>query len=143
MLVVGLTGSMLTAGAHSLVSGVTNTAMGLLMLIVVIALALGWYRANRPVEEEASTQIGGGLPKGVLPELRLVVLVAAVWHLAFVLAETSHHRYNWEVGGQAAWGSYAPRFWHQGKLVHHLDEPWLSFARDGQPLPVEGEPIRE
>ncbi len=135
---VGLTGSLLTAGAHSLVSGVVVTPMSLAMLVVVVGAALGQYRAGRAGGEERSRV--SPIDRGLNLATRTVVLSVSIWAAGFTLIEVSNHKYNWDVGGEMAWGGYQPRFWHQGKLVHHLDEPWLAFSRDGRPLPTETEP---
>ncbi len=138
---VGLTGSLLTAGAHSLVSGVIVTPMSLVMLVVLVGAAVGQYRAGQDgFDEKWRPPVAGRVAD---LSVRAVVLPAALYAGAFTLIEAGNHQYNWDVGGDAAWGSYAPRFWHQGKLVHHLDEQWLFFSIDGQPLPMVDESTRQ
>lgn len=113
--ILSLTGSILTAGGHSLVSGIVVMPISQLMLVLICGLALGWYRRYRAT----AVQTGNVLYHRLLQGL---VFCAVFWLLLFVGHELTNYRNNLVQGFVAArHTALQPRFWHQGKLVHHLD----------------------
>ncbi|MEX0731064.1 MAG: O-antigen ligase family protein [Aquisalimonadaceae bacterium] len=121
--IISLTCSLLTAGGHSLLSGIVVMPMSQIMLVLTCGLAVGWYRRYNTTDPVAENPT-------ILGMWRITLLGSAIWLWGFGGLELSNHRYNDEIGVVAANGHYQPRFWRQGKLIHLMDSPPRRFDID-------------
>lgn len=121
MLIMSLTASMMSAGMHSLVSGIIVMPMSLIMLVLVMSLSLAIYRTEHP-----TSYVYNPLVRRVLA---VTAIVMAVGLGSFAIIEGSRQS-AYRAADHPFLGTHLqPRFWQQGNLFHLMDEEPRVFPR--------------
>ena len=110
--IISLSASLITAGVHSLVSGIVVMPISQAMLVLVSSMALGWYMRY----QQAPSQ-----PTRLLLLWRPLAIAAAIW----LMAMTTHQVIYFDEimkHAELSQPGYQPRFWSRGHLHHHVVE---------------------
>lgn len=130
---IGISASIMAAGAHSLVSGIEVMPMSQIMLVLLVGTAVGYYRYHKQPRAPWRHRYS-------MAERAAWLAVATLGALILVNVSYLHiTRYEaWETQGLAAtWGGHQPRFWKQGKLLQLVGSSPRTYWRDGSPADPE------